>query len=201
MTALATYEDYAALHRASDLDNDEVTLIENLLGQASARVRNHCRQMLSLVTDDAVEIAGTWAHVLELPERPIVDVTAVSVNGFAVSTNDFSLTTTGIRWGGASADYDHDHNYPAESWPPGAAGGQRRNWAGPDAVVAVTYSHGFATIPDDVIGVVVNLVDAALNAPERATQRLAIGSYSETFNGDARALTADEMAILDRYRR
>lgn len=70
----------------------------------------------------------------------------------------------------------------------------------------VTYTHGYETIPDDVIGVVCQIVGRALGIPstEAGLVAQAIDGYSETRGSAAGAgpfgMLPDEKRILDRYR-
>lgn len=75
--------------------------------------------------------------------------------------------------------------------------------------VNVTYTHGYYPIPDDVIGIVCQIVGRALITPlgesSYVTVSESITNYSETTTtagprGAAFALLPDEKLILDRYR-
>ena len=150
-----------------------------LIDGAVAAVRIYTRQSLTLVGDDAAELRGVWGQVLKLPERPVVNVTAVSVDGIALSADEYNR----VR------DRLHRSN----------------GWGGPRVVVVVTYSHGFAADAVNIqaaAGICLQVAARAAANPS-TVQSEGIGDYSRSFGeGTAPgfALTANEQAMLDRYR-
>ncbi len=166
-------------------DTTESVAAQGLLDQATAAIQSWTRQTLGLAEDDTVRLAGTWRDELVLPERPIVDVTAVSVGGVALT--DWIVTTDGITRGGVSS-LQRDPVY---------------GWCGPLAVVEVTYSHGFDPIPADIKAVCLNMTQRSLSNPVGVTSE-SIGSYSVTYDADAApgaALGTEDEALLRRYRK
>ncbi len=89
----------------------------------------------------------------------------------------------------AAIAYDLDGS--GGMWIDGSAG----------ATVAITYTHGFATIPDDVRLVVLRLASRIFKNP---TGRVAYNADSLNYAGAAdvspRIITGDEIAILRRWR-
>lgn len=81
MVALVTEAELETL-LGQDVDTDVAML---LLNTASGVVRGTVGQELSAVTDDVVSIMGTTSVWLELPERPVTAVTAVEVDGEALT--------------------------------------------------------------------------------------------------------------------
>lgn len=165
---------------------DDADRADNALADISALVRAYTGQTFTLVTDDLTRIRTRNGEV-RLPQRPVVDVTAVAtvdgstvdyvwdagevvfLSGFGVSLNSFEVE-------------------PFRN---------RATW------LDVTYSHGYATTPDDILAVVCGLAAKALaREPTGAdvTQESA-GPFSRSFSTSSMALGVPERSILDRYRR
>lgn len=116
-------------------------------------------------------------NMVRLPQRPVTAVTAVAnTDGAAVSFEWF---------------YGHTVTLTAGPWT---------GW------VDVTYTHGYAEIPGEIIGLVCNLVARALGTlpDETGYQSESIGTYSYSVGPAAAAgpfgYLNDERAVLDRYR-
>jgi hypothetical protein len=92
--------------------------LQALLNSASAIIRAHCYQTLSVVEDDIYTAYPTVSSFLSLPERPVTAVDQVLVNG--VVTTAFYIVPRGIRSGTLQA--------PGAAWSSGAT---------------VTYTHGY----------------------------------------------------------
>jgi hypothetical protein len=131
-----------------------------MLDLASGRIQGWTRQRLELVTDDVVTLAGTYDWELKLPERPVVSVMSVEVDGVALAVTAWRV---------------------ADSRLIRKVGG----WTGPATAVEVTYTHGYATIPDDIRGVTLELASRMMSSPS-GVQQEGIGTYNVTFadNGD-----------------
>lgn len=173
MAAFATTAELATFTGDTSLDGPRGTL---LLDQASAVIRTYCRQTFDLVPDDVVPLRGTWSGRLVLPERPVVSVASVAIDGA-----DIADGYTRVR----------DVLY-------------RTSWSGPKAVVTVTYTHGFAAdapAMETLKGVCLSVAARAAANPQSMAQE-SIGSWSGSFvNGvGGFGLTAAEQAILDRFR-
>lgn len=165
------------------------------LETASGVVRNETDQQLDLVTDDQVRLMADGSGVLFLPQWPVVAVSAVSEGNTALVVAD-ALVWTRI----------------------GMLTRTGRPWlAGP---VTVTYSHGYAELPADVVGVVLAIA-GRLYGDSRATLSAAgssglaseqLGSYAVSYQapgsqntafwgaGAAWLLLPSEGRLLARYR-
>lgn len=114
---------------------------------------------------------------VRLPQRPVNDVTAV---------DDLDGNPVMFTW------WFGDRIALTGPWTP---------------YVDVTYDHGYAEIPGEIVGLVCNQVARALgNAPDlTGYQQEQIGTYSYTIGPAAAAgafgLLNDERAVLNRYRR
>lgn len=194
---LATADDLAAaLQRPVDPAQAALAL-----RRASARVRKHCRQAISLVQGDTVTLPG-GGRVLRLPQRPVVvddanPLTVIELFGItgqeydAVEGRDFSRVGTELTRGEAW-------------WAPTRLMGWP--WLRPQGVwaqrVRVTYSHGYAEIPDDVVDIVLDLAQMNLTNPQGLRSE-SIDDYSRTFAAETiggAQLTADHKEALRPYR-
>lgn len=110
------------------LTNDTAAL--RAIEGATAAIQNYCRQKLVAVVDDVVTIRTRGQAELILPEQPVTAIASVVENG----------TTLTVE-----TDYFWYPNGLLCRWPSG--------WRLTNSVfgmVVVTYSHGYATIPQMV---------------------------------------------------
>ncbi len=146
MTAFATPDDLADyLGRDRFAEPTGYRQAVMVLDLASGEIRAWTRQTIDLVTDDEVVLAGSWAGALVLPEQPVVSVSAVTLNSRAlVSGVDYELAAGTLQF----SSYGSLHG----TWPgsQGSTGREAGFWGGAEATVAVTYTHGFATVPEVV---------------------------------------------------
>jgi hypothetical protein len=130
---LATPEDLG-VHLGEAIAADDARALR-ILRNASGAVRAAAGyQQFSRVDDDVVVLRG-GGPVLELPQRPVIAVTAI--NG---------LTTDQWAWDGGQR-----------------LGFVSGGWWG--SAVQVTYSHGYDDIPDDVVGIVLTAAARAWMNP------------------------------------
>lgn len=172
-TPLATVEQLSDhLHKTLD---SAALAAEQAVNAASAAIRSYTRQTLTLVEDDEVVLRGTWRDQLDLPEVPVVevsDITGVDVGVLVASS--WTLVGSGVHRSGG--------------------------WLGPGVALSVTYTHGFATIPDDLVAVCLALAARTFDNP-RALASEGYEGYSTTPHLYPLELSRTEQAILDLYRR
>ena len=174
MAAFATAADLTTFTGNTSLEGARGEL---LLAQASAVIRTYCRQTFDRVTNDEVELRGTWDRRLTLPERPVVSVGSVAIGGHDIGDGYQRVRDVLYR---------------------------TSNWGGPTAVVTVVYTHGFA--PDHpametLRGMAVQIAArAAVNATGVSSESIGDWSASWGNGGGGFALTAAEQSILDRFR-
>lgn len=171
MTAFASADDLSD-YLGEELTGSRLVQAQVLLELATARIQSYVRQHIELVENDAMTLPGTYDWDLELPQRPVVEVSAITIDGQAVPSDSYRLSgSTLVRAGG---------------------------WGGPAAVVGITYSHGYDPIPGDVKAVCLQLAVETLDNPQGVRQE-GIGSYTVTYgNGGA---TSEVLETLCRYRR
>ncbi len=166
-----------------------------LLDMASGAIRAYTNQTISQVTTTAV-MPGNHSEKLELPERPVTAVTTVLIGDTTIPVD------TDYVWDGAHTLYRgtkvdgvlsvNGPDYLINGWG---------DWGGPAAKVTVTYTHGFAIIPNDVKGVCLALAARSLQSPDGVNSE-SVGSYSVSYSrtGGAVSLLTEEKALLNRYR-
>lgn len=153
------------------------------LEDASSLFRSLARQTITRVDDDAVELRGNWSRRLWVPERPLIDVTALTITDDAALLWTIQPSSLRISRRGLI----RQAFLGAGSW-----GG---TWGGPDATVRITYSHGNDEIPDDVEATVISLAARRLqNIVNAASQT--ISAYAVDFGG----LSSDEQSVIMKYR-
>lgn len=196
MSALASPDDLEA-RLGRDLTAQEAARAEALLGDASAVVRAYTRQTFDLVTDDEVVLRAAGGRIT-LPGRPVQNVTRVEVIGGSEALPDFTLADwlfdgiDTVRIGEGAAVI----NLPEAWWDDDGYPGTYR----------VTYTHGYAEVPADVLSVVCGVVLRVFTNPSGYRSET-VGSYSVTYAVPATGeqlgtnLTRYEMKVLDRYRR
>ncbi|MEV4908713.1 hypothetical protein AB0N46_29220 [Streptomyces albidoflavus] len=162
-----------------------------LLDQASSVVRAYVRQGLTRATSTltvsmrrADPVLHQCGGLVTLPQRPVVDVASVSVDG--VSTQDWWQEGQEIllRSGAWSSP-------PTAHRPP---------------QVTVTYTHGFDPVPGDIKAIVAQAANRVMVNPG-AVRSETVGGESVTYlipaTGEALGvlLSRTEQRVLDRYRR
>lgn len=167
------------------------------IDEATAVIQNYCNQKIEQVSDDTIQLDGTGSTKLFLPELPVVSITSVTVDDVLLDPTYYALAENGVLW----------RKYGV--WTVGA-----RN-------ISITYTHGYASIPEDVKGVcyrsAARLYQAQLKARRQdfvsGLQSVSVGDWSETYetaggsSGEsdkgvsaARTLLMSEKDILNRYR-
>lgn len=168
LAPLATVADLAA--RGVPVTADETSIVGIYLETASAIVRDAAASPISATTS-TITLEGGGAR-MRLPGQPVTAVSAVSVDGVAVT--DYRLVSGAL------------------TRPCGFREG---------SAVEVTYTHGLPTVPADIVDLVCRMAAQALvKFRESPTESLAskpvvqerIGDYSVTY---AYELTYSDMEL------
>jgi hypothetical protein len=176
--ALGSPEGYALLQGITLADED-LPKVDLQIKLAAAYVRRRTRQTITLVEDDELVVDGMGDSAIYLPERPVVDVSAVEVDGEVWDAGD---------------DYDWSEQRGKLVSLRGCFPVGYRN-------VAITYSHGFAVVPLEIQGLVYELARRALDNPAgQAVRSETLGQYSVTYETLVGGISATESAILDDLR-
>lgn len=204
MTALATTSQLAS-RLQMDLD---ASTAQDAVDQASGWVRAIGRQQYDFVSQETVVLRG-GERVLALPQRPLVVDTGPNlltvtelgefggINISMIENRDYSRTgnelTRGYPWWWTTTStrlMGYPRARPLGVWAPR---------------VQVTYSHGYATIPTDIIGAVLDIAAVLYDNPT-SMRSFQIDDYSETKASEVlgSALVqsvADKLGVAGRRRR
>ncbi len=181
-TNLATSGELAVLLQRTftDAEEDAANL---LLAGVSDAIRTFTRQTLSLVEDDELVQWADWTHTLWLPERPVVTLTSITVEGTLIDPDTYTWDQSGeVRFG------------------PGMFAGGSVTWRRRRATIV--YSHGFDPIPGDIKGVCLEMVQVGLSMPDgRVVRSESVGPDSITYATDnAAVMTKSQELRLRAYR-
>jgi len=169
--------------------------------EASAAIQNYCHQQIEEVEDDEYTFdVDARRTKLFLPELPVTEISSVVEDGETLTVDDdYKLGRSGIL-------------YRIDDF-----------WASGIQIVTVTYTHGYATIPDDIADVCTRAAARTYQAGLRAAeaegvsgvQGLSLGDYQVQYGSEqsggvsgggmlgssaAPMLLPSEKRILDRYR-
>jgi hypothetical protein len=164
--------------------------------EATAAIRNYCGQYLEAVAGETITLDCIGGTRLFLPELPVTFLASVFEDGeLLVVDDDYKLGEHGIL-----------HRI-GTTWTVGIQ------------IIEITYDHGYAVIPDDIISIATRAASRAYQAGLRAEEMAAIpgitalslGDYSVSFGGEgagegvlgasaAPLLLKSEKERLDRYR-
>lgn len=176
------------------VDASETTRAQLMLDSATSGIKAWTRQTIEQVTDDTVQLQGTWEHVLELPERPVTSVSSVAVDGEAQTvTTDYLVVRNELRR--PNAEFQNWQPPTSDFFPFAKTG-----WGGPSVIVEVTYTHGFATIPDDIKGICLAKAARMFMNPEATSAKL-IDGQQLTYGLRHLDLTDGEKEILNAYKK
>lgn len=155
MAAFATTDDLTSFLQRPTLTGTALAAATLALDLASGAIRATAGQAIDRVIDDVVTLAAPAAAELVLPERPADEPTDVQIEGATVTDWSFDGVDTLYRASGWRA-YDD-------------ATGQLLR-------VRVTYSHGYATIPDEIRRVCLQVAARAMSNPKQLSGE-GIGDY------------------------
>lgn len=169
---------------------------------ASAAIRKHTKQTITFVENETVLLQG-GERMLKLPQRPlfrddahpltvaeIPDGTGIEVP--AIEGVAFLVNGSELRRGCPLYPQSRTMGWPRHR-PLGI-------WADR---VKVTYSHGYQEVPDDIVGICLDLAAATLSNPKRLRSESA-GATAVTYTVETfgtGSLTSDHKATLRHYRR
>ncbi len=198
-TLLCTITDLEELLQLTISTATQVSAAQAAITEASAAIRGYCHQMLTPVTDEVITLDGNGGTHMLLPELPVTSVVSVVENDKAlVVDDDYRLGRYGVLYRIGTV------------------------WASGVQNIVVTYSHGYTTLPDDVVGVCARAaarryqagLRAAMNAGVPGIVSTQLGDYSVTFGSEqgsggegvlgvsaASILLRSEREVLARYRR
>lgn len=160
-----------------------------LLQLATAEIQAYCEQKLSLVTSETITIRGLNGALILLPELPVVSVATVVEDGVTLTVDtDYRLEPYGILRRLSGTSFIGWSPYFAV-WPT-------------TFNVAVTYTHGYATIPVDLKAICLETAARQWSNPLEVESE-SITNYSVTYGSAGTALAVgtlslDARQLLDR---
>lgn len=182
-------------------DSTHQTAGFDALQYASDYVRRYCRQRLDYVASDTILIDPRPDHTAQLPELPVIAVSAVQA-WMTGPTGSFAWQTlTNYQWTARGQLFDvtpitppviPTANIPYPWWP-----------RLPESL-KVTYTHGYSPIPDDLQNLVLRLA-AELNANPDFVHSQKVGEINTVWaqnplqNGAHIFLRDQDKEILDSY--
>lgn len=193
MTAFAEIGDVEVLC-LSPLSDAQSARAEILLDRAANRIRAYTGQTFDLVqTTDTLRSLGS---IVKLPQLPVVSLDAVEVIDYLGTAYPVPV------FGFDQIDRIDLATYGAVLNLPEVVLSSDAIWCGS---VKVTYTHGYEEIPADVVDLNADLVARIFNSPageQVGVRSQGVGPYSVSLDtaGGQLALTAGDMAVLDRYR-
>jgi hypothetical protein len=185
MAQFATANELAA-RLGITLAGDEAARANTLLTLASGLIQGATRQRIERVENDVLAIRGLTEGRILLPERPVISVSAVSLNGETVNAGDYYLDGDSLVRGGSGWTAWLD----AQDF-----GGGR--WGSSRTPLTVTYTHGYETIPGAIKTVCIESAVRAYVNPGSVEQE-SYGSERTSYGAVGLTLTPDERSIVRR---
>ncbi len=183
--------------------DSERTQVTTMLRDASAVVRNYTRKTFTPVVGDVLVLRPT-GNTVRLPQRPVNAVTSVTLIAPEGENNTDNLRIPLPVWYFDGID---------ELWIYGGPNNQIINlpealwdlWQNRTPLVEVTYDHGYADIPDEVIAVVAGMVVRTQTTPGRgnvSSESAGDYHYSVSFQVQLGplALSDPERMLLNTYK-
>lgn len=159
------------------LTSTEEARAQSLLADASAKVRSYTRRTF-VRTDNETVVLRAQQGEIRLPQSPVLSVASVVAIGAGGAPD---LPVVGWQWDGLDI-VRVATDTPAINMP--------ELWYEDDAVAypgtyRVTYSHGAAQVPDDIVGIVARMALRTLTAPTAAggVTGETLGPYSYRTDG------------------
>lgn len=152
---------------------------------ASAVIRGYCRWHVWPSLTASLVVDGPGIDVLALPTLYLTAVSSLveTQRGFGQSPVTLTVATE-VDWSAAGLLWRVDG----------------RCWTSKPRGITVGITHGFTEVPDEIAQLTVALAARSVGNPRRLVQQT-VGSRSETYGVGSAGLLADEMAVLDRFRR
>lgn len=169
-TALCTVAQVKAVLGVASDETSEDAKLAALISLASAQIRSYCRRDFAAVTVTAERYDGDGSAMLTLASTPILEVTALAIDGQAVGLAEVKVYPSYIRFED-SGEYNPRLRASCRVFPAGALN------------VSVSYRAGFAAVPADIANACVLQTVHLLNTVPK------LGIVSET-SSVAQATTA-----------
>ena len=195
---VAQIENFLNLDISDDADN--TASCEQAIAWATEDIKNYCQQNIERVEDDEITLdIPVGRSQIFLPELPVISVDEVVEDDETLTVDDdYKLGQYGILYR------------------------VNRKWESGIQIITITYTHGYETIPTDIVEIAIRsasrIYQAGLRSKEldgvTGVQSTSLGDYSVSFGSEqgggvgegvmgasaARGLLLSEKDVLDRYR-
>jgi hypothetical protein len=201
MADFCTVADVGSFLQIEISDADKVSSCERAITAATNAIKNYCHQEIEFVADDEYTF-DVWAPSfnLVLPEMPVISVASITEDGDVLTEGD-------------------DEDYVVANHGQLIRRGAR--WTDGPQKVVVVYTHGYETIPGDIVEVCTRAAARAYQAGLRSSDSdgvpgvasKSLGDYSVSYSSGAggagegvmgasgsRMLLMSEKDMLDKYR-
>jgi len=155
---------------------DDPTSAELAIDIASDIVRTYCGHSITQILNDNIFVDGTGTDTILLPAAPVNGIDLLEIDGELIASTKYKYSKKG--W----VKLTDGTTFPKT----------------PNSI-EIIYNHGFATIPDAILGIVLALAGRITDGSSGIKQET-IGSYSVTYADPAPVLRANEQAGLDAYK-
>ena len=166
-----------------------------LIADASAVVRSYTKQQFT--QSQTTERIRPVGYRIKLPQKPVISVDSLSL----ILSNSNPVAFPGFWWDGSDEVWLLNENQVIN-----LAEELMYALRYETPVALIEYTHGYATVPDDVLAVVCSMITRTLTAPGLGgVVSEGVGEYSYRLS-DAAAqgaltLTDSEKGVLSSYRR
>jgi hypothetical protein len=184
MAAFATSDELAARIGLDSLTDGEKARADVLLNQASGLARDATGQTIDKA-EGVLTLPGQADRRLRLPQRPVLSVKSVTLEGQALDASSYHLEgSTLVR----------DEYVSTTGRPEYGAGG----WGAPSETLVIEYAHGFDPIPETVKTVVLEAVARVWVNPGNVLSEIHGGEQVQYGPDRGLRLTKDEVTDLKR---
>ena len=180
LTSLARVKEFLNISGSTDDDR-----INTLIAAVSAEIQGAIGRKIiqATVTDERVDSIGD--HVIGVNEYPIISVSSLSEDGTALTEDTgFEMKAQDLARGQIVR----------------LSGGDPTAWASGRRIVTVTYSHGYATVPEDIKQAATELVAFDYNSEKPTGARFGMRGKALDAGGSSDYLTRGEVWDAQRHR-
>ena len=180
MANLATLDQLSAYLGETLPANDPSGLL--MLQIASGMVRDYLHQDIDYKANEVVTLDPLNGSYVLLPQLPVVDVTKLEIyvdGAWSIVASGFYTVSRAMGMIAGKPGNGIDFPSDPETW-------------------RVTYSHGYETVPDTIIGVVCGVAARAYTEPTSVSSE-SLGGYSVSYQMHEGGFSPIEKAALSRF--
>jgi hypothetical protein len=194
VTPFATVDQLADYLQLKIADGDESAAALQSLSLASAAVRSMARNPIDQTIETDLILDGDGSGTIVLPQFPVLSIAKVetlSADGLTWTLlaypNDYRWNSAGILQRISAAD--PDVRFSPFVWPDRMGS------------VRVTYTHGYAVIPEELVSIVLSAAARAFTNPTGLVLE-SVSGYSARYAPNTHGIefTPNELAVLGRFR-